>query len=93
MKRKKLNPVLSYLTSFSEQHINDTILANNSFNNNINIIKDIRNYYETETNTYNSKLSRYKNYINIAEITEILLSSIAATATSTSVALAGTGLA
>ena len=36
--------------------------------------------------------SRYKNYINIAEITEILLSSMATTVTSTSVALTGIGL-
>ena len=44
----------------NEQHINDKILANNKINNNINIIKDIGNYYETETNNYNKKLSRYK---------------------------------
>ena len=62
------------------------------FNNIINIIKDIRNYYEMETNNYNKKLSRYKNYINVAEITEIQLSSIATTATTTSVALTGKGL-
>ena len=62
------------------------------FNNNINFIKDIRNYYETETNNYNKKLSRYKNYINVAEITEKVLSSIATTATTTSVALTGIGL-
>ena len=54
---------------------------------NINIIKDIRNYYETETNNYIKKLSRFKNYINIAEITEIRLSS-----TATSVALTVIGL-
>ena len=36
------------------------IRANNKLNNNINIIKDIRNYFETETNNYNKKLSRYK---------------------------------
>ena len=35
------------LSSLSEQYINDKILANNKFNDNINIIKDIRNYYET----------------------------------------------
>ena len=35
------------LSCISEQYINDKILANNNFNNN-NIIKDIRNYYETE---------------------------------------------
>ena len=75
----------------NEQQINEKIQANNKFNNNINIIKDIRNYYETETNNYNKKLSRYKSYINVAEITEILLSSIATTAT-TSVALTGIGL-
>ena len=76
----------------NEQQINEKIQANNKFNNNINIIKDIRNYYETETNNYDKKLSRCKNYINVAEITEILLSSIATTATTTSVALTGIGL-
>ena len=60
--------------------------------NNINIIKDIRNYYKTETNNYNKKLSRYKNYIKVAEIAEIVLSSLATTATTTSVALTGIGL-
>ena len=80
------------LSSVSERLINEKIQAGNKFNNNINFIKDIRNYYETETNNYNKKLSRYKNYINVAEITEIVLSSIATTATSTSVALTGIGL-
>ena len=51
------------LSSISERLINEKIQANNIFNNNINIIKDIRNYYEAETNNYNKKLSRYKNYI------------------------------
>ena len=60
-------------STINEQYINDKILANNKFNNDINIIEDIRNYYETETNNYNKKLSRYKNYSNIAEITEKLL--------------------
>ena len=76
------------LSSVSERLINEKIQANN---NNINIIKDFRNYYETETNNYNKKLSRYKNYINVADITEIVLSSIATTAASTSVALTGIG--
>ena len=80
------------LSTVNEQYINQKIQANNKFNNNINIIKDIRNYNETETNNYNKKLSRYKNYINVAEITEIVLTSIATTATSTSVALTGIGL-
>ena len=80
------------LSSVSERLINEKIQANNKYNNNISIIKDIRNYYETETNNYKKKLSRYKNYINIAEITEIVLSSIATTATTTSVALTGIGL-
>ena len=80
------------LSSLSERLINETIQANNKFNNDINIIKDIRNYYETETNNYNKELSRYKNYINVAEITEILLSSRATTATTTSVVLTGIGL-
>ena len=80
------------LSSVSERLINEKIQANNKFYNNINIIKDIGNYYETETNNYNKKLSRYKNYINVAEITEILLSSIATMATTKSVALTGIGL-
>ena len=78
-------------STVNEQYINENIQANNKFNNNINIIRDIRNYYETETNNHNKKLSRYKKYINVAEITEIVLSSIATTATSTSVALTGIG--
>ena len=68
------------------------ILANNNFNNNNTIEKDIRIDYEAETNNYKKKLVRYKNYINVAEITEILFSSIATTATSTSVAKTGIGL-
>ena len=80
------------LSTVNEQNINQRIQANNKVNNNINIIKDIRYYYETETNNYNKKLSRYKNYINLAELTEIVLSSIATTATTTSVALTGIGL-
>ena len=79
------------LSSVSERLINEKIQANNKFNNNINIIKDIKNYYETETNNYKKNLSRYKNYINVAEITEILLSLIATTVTTTSVALTGIG--
>ena len=71
------------LSTVNQQYLNNKILANNKFYNNINIIKDSRNYYEDETNNYNKKLSRYKNYINVAEITEIVLSSIATTATST----------
>ena len=75
------------LFSVSERLINEKIQANNKFKNNMNIIKDIRNYYESETNNYNKKLSRYKNNINVAEITEIVLSSIETTATSSSVVL------
>ena len=80
------------LLSVSERLINEKIQPNNKCNNNINIIKGIRNYYEIETNNYNKKLIRYKNYINVAEITEIVLSSIATTATTTSVELTVMGL-
>ena len=73
------------LSTVNEQYINDKILANNKLNN-INTIKDIRNYYETEASNY------IKNNINIDEITETLLSSIATTATSTAVALTCIGL-
>ena len=80
------------LSSASERLVNEKIKANNKFNYNVNIIKGIRKYYETKSNSYNKKLSRYKNYINVAEITEIFLSSIATTVTSTSIALTGIGL-
>ena len=72
--------------------MNDKILANNKFNNSNNIIKAIRNYYETEAENYNKKLSRYKNFINVAGITEIILSSIATTTKSTSVEVTDIGL-
>ena len=42
-------------SSVSERLIKEKIQANNKFNNNINIKKDIRNNYETETNNYNMK--------------------------------------
>ena len=90
--REAAEKQISNAATANEQLINEKIQANNKFNNNINFIKDIRNYCETETNNYNRKLSRYKNYINLAEITEIVLSSIATTATTTSVSLTGTGL-
>ena len=61
------------LANINEQYINDKILANNELSNNINIIKDNRNYFETENNNYSKKLSKYKNHIKIAEITETLL--------------------
>ena len=84
---------ISNAANVNEQLINEKIQANNKFKNSFNIIKDIRNYYETETKNYNKKLSRYKNYINIAEITEIVFSTIATTATTTSVSLTGIGIA
>ena len=53
---KPIAPLLyPNITSFSEQYINYNILAKNNVNNNINILKGIRNYYETETNFYNKK--------------------------------------
>ena len=77
-----ISEAASRITSFSEQYINDKILAHNEFNNQITFMKDFGNYYNTENNNYKKSLSRYKKYINIAEI---LLSSIATTATRTSV--------
>ena len=91
--REAAEKQISNAATANEQLINEKIQANNKFNNKINIIKDIKIYYETETNNYNKKLSRYKNYINVAEITEIVLSSITTTATTTSVAITGMGLA
>ena len=46
---------ISNAVNVNEQLINEKIQANNKFNNNINIMKDIRNYYETETNNNNYK--------------------------------------
>ena len=80
------------LSTINEQYINEKIQANKKFYFNINIIKNFRNFYETETNNYNKKLSRYKNCINVAEITKIVLSSIATTVKTTSIALTGIGL-
>ena len=79
----KISTATLRITFFSEQYINDKILANKKFNNNITIIKYIRIYYEIETKNYTKKLNRYEKYINVDEITEILLSSIATIATST----------
>ena len=75
MKKTKPGAPLLYpnMNTFSEQYINDKILANNEFNNNDNVIKDARNFTETEINNYNKKLRRYNFCIIIAEITEILL--------------------
>ena len=93
MTRNRFNEAKYQSTSTSTsmnnslQYINEKIQANNKFNNNINIIKDIRNYYEAETDNYNKKLSSFKNYIKVAEITVILLASIATTAATTSVCL------
>ena len=61
------------LTSDSEKMINEKVQGNKSCNDSIFITKDIRNYYETETNEYNKKLSKYKTYISMAEIQELLL--------------------
>ena len=54
-------------------------------------MKNDRNYYETEMENYKKKFSRFKNYINIAEITEITWSSIVTTATTTLGAITGRG--
>ena len=51
------------LSSVAERLINEKIFANNKFNNNINIIKDIRNFFETETNNYN-----YNNKLKLITI-------------------------
>ena len=45
-------------STVNEQSMNDQIPANKKFNIKIKIKKYIRNYYETETNNYNKKLSR-----------------------------------
>ena len=72
----------------NEQHIKVKILAKDKLNN-INIINNIKKCYLTETQNYNKNLSTYRNYIKIAEVTEIALSSIATTAKTTLVALTG----
>ena len=47
--REAAEKQISNAATANEQLINEKIQANNKFNNDINIIKDIRNYYETET--------------------------------------------
>ena len=89
---RNLSNIGETASRINEQYINDKILSNKKLSNIINIIKDIRNYFETETNNYNKKLNKYKLYINVAEITEIVLPTGATTATTTSVALTGIGL-
>ena len=95
-KWKNLNPVQLFFILILAPSQNKTSMIKSEpikkFNININIIKDIINFYETETNNYNKKLSRYKNFINVADITEKLLSSIATTMASTSDALSSIGL-
>ena len=60
MEETKPNELLLYsnTNALSEQYINGELLANNKFNR--NIIKDIKNYYETETENCKKKLSKYK---------------------------------
>ena len=45
--REAAEKQISNAATANEQLINEKIQANNKFNNNFNIIKDIRNYYET----------------------------------------------
>ena len=59
--REAAEKQISNAATSNEQLTSEKIQANNKFNNNINIIKDIGKYYETETNNYNKKLSRYKS--------------------------------
>ena len=46
------------ISSLSEEHINDIILANSMFNNTINIVKAMKNYYGAEIDFPKKKLSR-----------------------------------
>ena len=45
--REAAEKQISNPATVNEQLINEKIQANKKLNNNINIIKDIRNYYET----------------------------------------------
>ena len=55
--------------TLSEQIIIDNILANNKLNNNFNILKNIKNYKETEIQNYNKKLNKNKDYKKRTEVT------------------------
>ena len=79
-----MQPYFTLILKPYQNKTNNKIRANKKVQNNINIRKDIKNYYE-ETEIHNKKLSKDKTYINIAEITEIVSSSITTTATTTSV--------
>ena len=77
-----LERLIPEASAVREQQMNKKIQANKKINDNINIIYDITNFYETETNNYNKKLSNNNNtFIKTADITETLLSSIATNAT------------
>ena len=81
-----------YTSSVSGQYKIDKILAKIKFKNNVNIIKNIKNYYGTETEIYKKKFDKYKTYVYIAQITEIVLSSTATTEKTKSMAITGIGI-
>ena len=85
---KKLYPSLDPMQSIIDQKIQ----ANNKFNNNVMIIKDMKNFYENECSKYKKKLSKWEKYFHISKVVEIIVSSASSAAAGTAVSVTGIGL-
>ena len=72
--------------------IDQKIQANNKFNNNVMIIKDIKLFYEQEVKKYKKLLSKWKSYTHVSEVVEIVVTSVTSAATGTAVSISGVGL-
>ena len=72
--------------------IDQKIQANNKFNNNVMIIKDMKLFYEQEVNKYKKLLSKWKSYSHVSEVVEIIVSSASSAAAGTAVSVTGIGL-
>ena len=72
--------------------IDQKIQANNKFNNNVMIIKNMKLFYEQEVNKYKKLLSKWKSYSHVSEVVEIIVSSASSAAAGTAVSVTGIGL-
>ena len=72
--------------------IDQKIQANNKFNNNVMIIKDMKLFYEQEVKKYKKLLSKWKSYTHVSEVVEIVVTSVTSAATGTAVSISGVGL-
>ena len=86
------NQRLYQMTDPMQTLIDQKIQANNKFNNNVMIIKDMKLFYEQEVNKYKKLLSKWKSYSHVSEVVEIVFTSVTSTATGTAVSISGVGL-